>query len=159
MLKFPVYRPTCESLCLSPQYKSRDCLGRELLQQGDLFASPGGEVFYRVAGGPVCLLYDREGLPWPCCSLEWRGKQPSWRRIGRRLIPDIGGKYRPCYAVEQVGGAGGLQVKVLSWVELDPLLKCWWYSIEMNASNVQHWRRQGEPPRLGGVGGASGLSG
>ena len=127
-------------------YKSRHQLGKQVLQEGDLFASPGGEYVYRVVGGPVCLLYDREQLPWPSCSLAWRGKQPSWRRIGPRLIPDISGKNSPCYAVERVGGDVSVKIKVLSWVELDPLLKRWWFSIGLPAVQKKEWYRTVMPP-------------
>ncbi len=135
-----------ESVCLNQHYKSLDRLGQELLQEGDLFASPGGQFVYRVVGGPVCLLYDREQLPWPSCSLAWRGKQPSWRRVGKRLIPDLSGKNSACYVVELVSCQGAVaQVKVLSWVELSPALKKWWYSIEMPETEKEHWYQQVAP--------------
>ena len=47
---------------------------------GKKIRSPGGSFVYEIQG-PVCILYDREQLPWPCCSLQWRGKQPSWNRL------------------------------------------------------------------------------
>ena len=55
---------------------------------GKRLRSPGGSFLYEVQG-PVCRLYDREQLPWPSCSLQWKGKQPSWRRIGRRFVADL----------------------------------------------------------------------
>ena len=143
--RLPVRYLQAQSVCLDPKYKSGSRLGKELLQDGDLFASPGGLYLYRVVGGPVCLLYDREQLPWPSCSLDWRGKQPSWRRIGKRLIPDIAGKNCACYRVEIVGHEDEVVVKVLSWVELDPALKRWWYSIEMPATEKAFWATQVEP--------------
>ncbi len=72
------------------------------LHHGDLFSSPGCHFSYRVIG-PCCRLFDREQLPWPCCRLQWRGKEPSWRRIGKRFVPDVGTKRHPSYSVEIVG--------------------------------------------------------
>ena len=141
-------RLRAESVCLDRHYKSLEQLGKELLQAGDLFSSPGGQFVYQVVGGPVCLLYDREQLPWPSCSLDWRGKQPSWRRIGKRLIPDISGKHSACYVVELVGSGRPSGVKVLSWVDLAPALKQWWYSIEMPATEKEYWYRQEVPVRV-----------
>ena len=74
-------------------------------EYGKKIRSPGGSFVYEVQG-PVCRLYDREELPWPCCSLQWRGKQPSWRRIGRRFIADIAARRCPSYAVRGVDSAG-----------------------------------------------------
>jgi hypothetical protein len=34
-------------------------------------------------------LFDREELPWPCCRIAWRSKEPSWRRVGRRFVADV----------------------------------------------------------------------
>jgi hypothetical protein len=73
---------------MEPTYKS-----------GQIILSPGGTHSYKIVG-VVCRLYDREQLPYPCCSLEWKGKQPSWNRIGKRLIADLGSKYQECYTVE-----------------------------------------------------------
>ncbi|MBD2099852.1 hypothetical protein [Leptolyngbya sp. FACHB-261] len=65
---------------------------------GSSLYSPGLHFRYRVIG-PVCRLFDREELPWPCCSLSWRGKQPSWRRVGRRLVLDQATYKHPSYSV------------------------------------------------------------
>lgn len=80
--------------------------------------------------GPCCRLFDREQLPWPCCRLEWRGKEPSWRRIGRRFIVDIATKYTPSYYVELVGQESSSQpfVTTLYWVKLPKSVQEWWYS-------------------------------
>ncbi|MGK7913447.1 MAG: hypothetical protein AB4050_18500 [Synechococcus sp.] len=142
---FPSKRLRAKSVCLQHNYKSRRQLGSELLKDGDVFASPGGQFIYRVVGGPVCLLYDREQLPWPSCSLDWRGKQPSWRRIGKRLIPDIAGKHSACYVVELLNHKGVAEPKVLSWVQLVPELKRWWYSIEMPEVEKQKLYQQERP--------------
>ncbi|ACY75741.1 conserved hypothetical protein [Cyanophage PSS2] len=69
-----------------------------MLKSGTTFDSPGGSFNYMVLG-PVCRLYDREQLPWPSCSLIWRGKQPSWNRIGPRFVPDMATCKCPSYAV------------------------------------------------------------
>ena len=70
-----------------------------VLAPGSEHTSPGGQYSYRILG-PCCRLYDREDLPWPCCRLAWRSKEPSWRRIGRRFVPDVGARRCPSYAVE-----------------------------------------------------------
>ena len=69
-----------------------------MLENGQTFRSPGGGFVYEVIG-PVCRLYDREELPWPSCSLAWKGKQPSWNRIGRRFVGDISTLRCPSYNV------------------------------------------------------------
>jgi len=69
-----------------------------MLENGQTFRSPGGGFEYKVIG-PCCRLYDREELPWPSCSLQWKGKQPSWNRIGRRFVGDMATLRCPSYAV------------------------------------------------------------
>ena len=69
---------------------------------GYMFESPGAHLTYRVIG-PCCRLYDREQLPWPCCRIQWHSKEPSWRRIGPRLIADLATRQHPSYCVEIVG--------------------------------------------------------
>ena len=59
-----------------------------VLKHGEIHSSVGGQYSFRVLG-PCCRLYDRNELPWPCCRLSWRSKEPSWRRIGKRFVPDI----------------------------------------------------------------------
>ncbi|MEM6837940.1 MAG: hypothetical protein AAF609_13915 [Cyanobacteria bacterium P01_C01_bin.120] len=71
-------------------------------RSGHTFQSPGAHLTYRVIG-PCCRLYDREQLPWPCCRLQWRSKEPSWRRIGRRFVPDMATQRFPSYCVEILG--------------------------------------------------------
>ncbi|XPM59600.2 MAG: hypothetical protein EDM05_020065 [Leptolyngbya sp. IPPAS B-1204] len=99
------------------------------LQHGQTFYSPGCHFTYRVIG-PCCRLFDREELPWPCCRLQWRGKEPSWRRIGKRFVPDLATKNSPSYCVEVVGQeyAGHTFVVTLYAVKLPPTLRAWWYS-------------------------------
>lgn len=76
------------------------------LSPGDRFYSPGMTNEYEIIGA-VCLLFDRDTLPYPCCSLEWKGKQPSWRRdkktgigIGKRFVNDFASKNCEVYAVK-----------------------------------------------------------
>ena len=98
------------------------------LQHGQIFFSPGCHFSYRVIG-PCCRLFDREQLPWPCCRLQWRGKEPSWRRIGKRLIVDLATKNHPSYSVEIVG-QGALEPIVITLysVNLPPAVRQWWHS-------------------------------
>ncbi len=96
-------------------------------QPGEKFHSPGGQFTYQVIG-PVCRLYDREELPYPSCSLQWISKQPSWRRIGRRFVPDISAKQRPSYCVQMVEHPNSQPfVMTLFWQKLTPEQQNWWY--------------------------------
>jgi hypothetical protein len=100
-----------------------------LLEPGSEHTSPGGQYSYRVLG-PCCRLFDREELPWPCCRLAWRSKEPSWRRIGRRLVPDLAARRCPSYAVEllQPGARPTGTVITLFAQRLSADLQEWWYS-------------------------------
>ncbi len=98
------------------------------LRQGQLLQSPGGHFTYRVIG-PCCRLFDREQLPWPCCRLQWRGKEPSWRRIGRRLIADLATRNYASYCVEIVGQPTPEPLVItVYWFKLPGELRDWWYS-------------------------------
>lgn len=98
------------------------------LNHGQIFSSPGGHYSYRVIG-PCCRLFDREILPWPCCRIEWRGKEPSWRRIGKRFIADMATRNSPSYSVEIIGqGTSAPIVVTLYWIKLPQPLKEWWHS-------------------------------
>ncbi|MBW4638582.1 MAG: hypothetical protein KME05_10155 [Gloeocapsa sp. UFS-A4-WI-NPMV-4B04] len=98
------------------------------LSPGQTFYSPGGTFKYRVVGA-CCRLYDRENLPHLCCSLEWRGKQPSWRRIGKRFVPDIAVKHSPSYCVGLVDYPEAEPfVMTLYWVKLSDVQQQWWYT-------------------------------
>lgn len=101
------------------------------LQPGQVFYSPGCHFSYQVIG-PCCRLFDREQLPWPCCRLDWRGKEPSWRRIGKRFIADMATKHSPSYCVEVLSPQGIQQpfVITLYWVKLFPSVQQWWYSVK-----------------------------
>jgi hypothetical protein len=100
-----------------------------VLASGSEHPSPGGQYSYRVLG-PCCRLFDREELPWPCCRLAWRSKEPSWRRVGRRFVPDLAARRCPSYAVEllQPGARPTRTVITLFPQRLAPALQEWWYS-------------------------------
>jgi hypothetical protein len=114
---------------------------RELLEPGSEHASPGGHYSYRVLG-PCCRLFDREELPWPCCRLAWRSKEPSWRRVGRRFVPDLAARRCPSYVVEllQPGARSTRTVITLFPIRLAPALQEWWYSklpSSMDPANIR----------------------
>ena len=110
------------------------------LPSGTIIPSLGGHFTYRVVG-PCCRLFDREQLPWPCCRIQWRGKEPSWRRIGRRFTPDLAAKKAPSYSVE-VLEPGCTEEKIILTIYSDRLSqeqRDWWYSRRRSAAI--------EPPR------------
>lgn len=101
-------------------------------QYGDLILSPGLSFDYVVIG-PVCRLYDREELPYPSCSLSWRGKQPSWNRVGKRFVPDMACTRSPSYSVKLVYYDVLIKnecYKILTLYpqKLDTETKQWWYT-------------------------------
>lgn len=100
-----------------------------LHSHGHFLPSAGGGFVYRVLG-PVCMLYDREELPWPCCRLSWKGKEPSWNRVGRRFVADISTKRFPSYACMGMDRSGHVWTTVLTLysVPLSPDERRWWYS-------------------------------
>ncbi|MGA7932971.1 MAG: hypothetical protein WCA35_05280 [Kovacikia sp.] len=98
------------------------------LQQGQVFFSPGCHFSYRVLG-PCCRLFDREQLPWPCCRLQWRGKEPSWRRIGKRFTVDLATRNHPSYCVEILGQVTPEPIVITLYsVSLPPPVRDWWHS-------------------------------
>jgi hypothetical protein len=103
--------------------------GQALLAPGSEHTSLGGQYSYRVIG-PCCRLFDREELPWPCCRLAWRSKEPSWRRVGRRFVPDLAARRCPSYAVELLQPAARPTRTVITLfpVRLSAELQEWWYS-------------------------------
>lgn len=111
---------------------------------GHVFQSPGAHLTYRVVG-PCCRLFDREQLPWPCCRLQWRGKEPSWRRVGKRLVPDMATRKSPSYCVEIAGQGYRAQsfVTTLYTAKLDRATQAWWYS-RLSQDNTE--RREGDLP-------------
>lgn len=100
-----------------------------MLDPGTSFRSPGGSFSYVVAGA-CCRLFDRDTLPWPSCSLAWRGKQPSWRRQGRRLVGDLAARRFPSYAVIGIDRDGNTWESVVTdfTFKLRPEMAAWWYS-------------------------------
>jgi hypothetical protein len=98
------------------------------LHHGQIFFSPGCHFSYRVIG-PCCRLFDREQLPYPCCRIQWRGKEPSWRRIGKRFVVDLATRTHPSYSVE-ILGQGSLEPVVITLysVTLPQPLRDWWHS-------------------------------
>ena len=100
-----------------------------LLPHGSIHMSIGGQFSYRVLG-PCCKLFDREELPWPCCRLSWKSKEPSWRRIGNRFVPDIASRRCPSYAVEilQPGTRPAFTVLTFFPDRLNSQMQEWWYS-------------------------------
>ncbi len=100
-----------------------------LMDHGSIHASVGGQYSFRVIG-PCCRLFDREELPWPCSRLAWKSKEPSWRRIGRRFVPDIASKRCPSYSVQllQPGSKPATTVLTLFSNRFTPLMQEWWYS-------------------------------
>ena len=112
-----------------------------LLEPGSEHASPGGQYSYRVLG-PCCRLFDREELPWPCCRLAWRSKEPSWRRVGRRFVPDLAARRCPSYVVEllQPGARSTRTVITLFPIRLAPACQEWRYSklrSSMDPANIR----------------------
>ena len=101
----------------------------ELYAHGTEHTSPGGQYSFRVLG-PCCRLFDREELPWPCCRIAWRSKEPSWRRVGRRFVADLAARRCPSYAVEllQPGSRPTVTVLTLFPLRLSAPLQEWWYS-------------------------------
>jgi hypothetical protein len=100
-----------------------------VLDHGSVHTSPGGQYSFRVIG-PCCRLFDREELPWPCCRLVWHSKEPSWRRVGRRFVPDLAARRCPSYAVEllQPGSRPTTTVLTLFSIRFSAELQEWWYS-------------------------------
>lgn len=98
-------------------------------QPGDIFYSPGCLYRYQILGA-CCPLFDRATLPYPSCSLAWKGKQPSWRRdrhgkgIGRQFIPDISAKGKECYSVQNLDYPKSLpKIWVFTYLKDNP---DWW---------------------------------
>ena len=100
-----------------------------MLDSGTTFSSPGGTFSYVVIG-PVCRLFDRETLPWPCCRLSWKGKEPAWRRIGSRFVGDLAVKRFPSYAVIGQDRHGNTWTQVITdyTYRLPKGVARWWYA-------------------------------
>ena len=100
-----------------------------MLQTHEVINSPGGNYTY-IALGPVCVLFDREELPWPSCSLAWKGKQPSWNRVGRRFVADLAASRCPAYSVMGMDFQGNTWYQTLTLYpeRLSKEERRWWYS-------------------------------
>lgn len=100
----------------------------DILPPGKKIRSPGGSFVYEIQG-PCCILYDRETLPWPCCRLSWRGREPSWNRTGRRFVPDLAASRCPAYSVKACDNWGNTwhQTLIMYHDRLDGHLKTSWY--------------------------------
>jgi len=100
-----------------------------VLPSGKWKKSPGRNFAYQIIG-PCCRLFDREALPWPSCSVSWRGKQPSWNRVGKRFVADMGAARSPSYSVIGVDRAGNCwrQILTIYYEKLNPAEKQWWYT-------------------------------
>ena len=109
-----------------------------LLPAGTVISSPGGHFSYRILGA-CCRLFDRDELPWPCCRIQWRSKEPSWRRIGKRFVPDLATKRFPSYIVEILDHEYSREPFVLTlyWLKFPSDVQNWWYTKYVPASK-QH---------------------
>ena len=124
----------------------------ELYAHGSEHTSLGGQYSFRVLG-PCCRLFDREELPWPCCRIAWRSKEPSWRRVGRRFVADLAARRCPSYAVEllQPGSRPTVTVLTLFALRLNAPLQEWWYSKQpasLEAENTAPPQPEGAAPPL-----------
>lgn len=100
-----------------------------LLPTGRVISSPGGHFSYRILGA-CCRLFDRDELPWPCCRIQWQSKEPSWRRIGKRFVPDLATKRFPSYIVEILDHEYSRDPFVLTlyWLKFPSDIQNWWYT-------------------------------
>jgi len=85
-------------------------------------------------------MYDREELPWPCCRLAWKGKEPSWNRVGRRFVPDVATSRCPSYAVFAVDQWGNQWTQVITIYnrKLTPAEKEWWITKKPMSKDYPH---------------------
>jgi hypothetical protein len=61
--------------------------------------------------------------------LQWQGKEPSWRRIGKRFVPDMATRNYPSYAVQILNqGIAETFVFTLYTAKLSATEREWWYS-------------------------------
>lgn len=121
-------------------------LGDSVLVEGQILHSPGGTFAYQVIG-PCCRLYDREQLPWPSCSINWLGKQPSWRRVGRRFILDVGTKNHPTYVVRLLGQESTAEPILLTLysIDLSTAEKEWWHGRKPGSVGASVQQNLGQP--------------
>lgn len=100
-----------------------------LMDHGSIHSSLGGEFSFRVVG-PCCRLFDREELPWPCSRLAWKSKEPSWRRVGCRFVPDLAARRCPSYSVELLQPGSKPRPTVITFFSsrFSSAFQEWWYS-------------------------------
>ena len=113
------------------------------LKLGDRVLSCGGSYEMRIIGA-CCRLYDREELPYPSCSMQWRGKEPSWNRVGKRFVPDMAARRSPSYCVVATDPGGGMNepyVTTFFWQKLTKKEGEWWCS-KSTPSNLKKWAQQ-----------------
>jgi hypothetical protein len=111
------------------------------LKPGDRFKSPGCGNEFEVIGA-CCQLFDRENLPYPSCNIQWKGKQPSWRRVGKRFIPDISSKNQECYSVRLLDYENfqNHRVWVFTYWRISEELKLWWNSPKQYKNPTADWQ-------------------
>ncbi|MEM8504026.1 MAG: hypothetical protein AAF716_12835 [Cyanobacteria bacterium P01_D01_bin.1] len=121
------------------------------LPTGTVFESPGAHLTYRVVG-PCCRLYDREQLPWPCCRIQWRSKEPSWRRIGKRFTVDIATRRHPSYCVEIIGQSyrSDPLVMTLYPIRLSAEQQDWWHTKRISESVSEQADSQADKSAIDG---------
>lgn len=97
------------------------------LPNGKFKRSFGSSFVYKIQG-PCCRLYDKEELPWPSCSMLWKGKQPSWNRVGKRFVADLACVRHPSYSVEGWDNYGSHWDNVVTFFEenLTTAERKWW---------------------------------
>ena len=100
-----------------------------ILEHGSVYPSVGGNFSYRIVG-PCCRLFDREELPWPCSRIAWKSKEPSWRRVGSRLVPDLAARRCPSYSVEILQPGSKPMSTIITFFSdrFTPVMQEWWYS-------------------------------
>jgi hypothetical protein len=108
----------------------------DLLPAESIITSPGNSFRYEIVG-PICRLYDLNELPYPCCRISWRGKEPSWNRQGRRFVPDISTRKHASYRVRLLSAPNPLSAN-----ELD--LTLFWQS-PLSGDAQQWWSKNRQP--------------
>lgn len=110
-----------------------------LLQTGDVITSPGGSYSYQVIGA-VCRLYDREELPYPCCRLQWQGKEPSWNRVGKRYVMDMSTRRQASYQVYLLSETGCPVKGRLNGLTVELVLTLFWQAA-LTIEQQRWWSR------------------
>ncbi len=113
--------------------------------------SPGVQSYLYVISGPVCRLYNLGELPYPCCRIQWRGREPSWNREGRQYVPDLATRRHPSYHaalwVSDGEGGGRFVPKDLTLYWEPPLSTAgqrWWSRNRTPVQHSPHWHRKGK---------------